>query len=602
MLLRHITNNWDRRYYPADTIDSGNSTFQQLGWSVEKYLKFFAHRNCNVGDEPVEAKTKVTVGWANAALNEMMTLTSVLEQTLNKLSDPRRPRVRPEHNFVKQACQELRDAAISHLKAISKIGKIFDEIYQRPVTPIEPRQVLEQLEAQVREEAAAAAREQGDDENDEATVMSVSSQFALFTLWTRFGMRGTRDDAGEEECLKEEEAVKVLEFEEARKGRRAGGSKGRLKQPGTLSVIRVARHSLQPQREAQSRIKSGKTTEHFVKRTVSFLADPRGITNLDLIHRALDVTTMALHAVLRRAVEMAAVARKPIAGRTEVEKQLTWLVGKVCGLRDWDIVESPTPPRNAPQLGKFFKKDNKKDGEPPNPGDRFFDKHHPRTEDVLAFLHNWPGWHDSRHMAEFFDRISRDRDAPAAADGEGVFSKASEMRRIRDRSFHGFTLLEGESISNVTLKEQVGKLRALVEQVGHVAGVELEKLDEYKALLQLQDAMHHYRRWRLSQVVIEKKLDSKVRLQKAAAAVRGLLTALEGAQGRLLEGGDASNESLEYLLRLWASLVAPPPIAGAAAAPPQVQRIRSGFKAFWADELQEGEDEDDNGDEEGETE
>ena len=65
-------------------------------------------------------------------------------------------------------------------------------------------------------------------------------------------------------------------------------------------------------------------------RQVSFLADPRGVTNLDLIHRALDVTTMALHAVLCRAVAMmATVTPKRFAERTEAELQLTWLVGKV---------------------------------------------------------------------------------------------------------------------------------------------------------------------------------------------------------------------------------------------------------------------------------
>ena len=137
---------------------------------------------------------------------------------------------------------------------------------------------------------------------------------------------------------------------------------------------------------------------------------------------------------------------------------------------------------------------------------------------------------------------------------------------------------------------QVGKLRALVEQVAHVAGVELDELDEYQALLQLQHTMRDYVRWRLSQVVIEKKLDPKARLQKAASAVRGLLAALE-AQGSLVAQSpdDASNESLEYLLRSAASLAAtgplPPPGAGAADEPPKVQRIRSGFKAFWADEL-----------------
>ena len=96
---------------------------------------------------------------------------------------------------------------------------------------------------------------------------------------------------------------------------------------------------------------------------------------------------------------------------------------------------------------------------------------------------------------------------------------------------------------------------------------------------------------------------------EAAAAVRGLLAALE-AQGTLGKQApvDASDESLEYLLRSAASLAAtgplPPPAAGAAAEPLQVQRIRSGFKAFWADELQEGEGEDDDEDEddEGETE
>ena len=170
----------------------------------------------------------------------------------------------PGQAFVKQACKELRDAAISHLQAVSRMRKVFHEIYRRQDTPVEPRQVLEQLEAQVREDAAAAREGEGGDADQEATVMSISSQFVLFSLWTRFGMRGTRDD--EEECLKDDARIKaLLEFEEKRKGRRAGG---RPKQPGTLSVIRVARHSLQSQREAQSRHRSDKKSEVFVKKTV----------------------------------------------------------------------------------------------------------------------------------------------------------------------------------------------------------------------------------------------------------------------------------------------------------------------------------------------
>ena len=140
---------------------------------------------------------------------------------------------------------------------------------------------------------------------------------------------------------------------------------------------------------------------------------------------------------------------------------------------------------------------------------------------------------------------------------------------------------------------QVGKLRALVEQVAHVAGVDLNELDEYQALLQLQHTMRDYVRWRLSQVVIEKKLDPKARLQKAASAVRGLLAALEAHEGSLVAQSpdDASNESLEYLLRSAASLAATGPLhAGAADEPPKVQRIPSaGFKAPWADVLLEEE-------------
>ena len=75
MLLRHFTS-FDKRYYPERwLVDSGNINFQKLCREVEKYLAFFAPRNCNVGEKPVSDKTEVTVGWANAALDEMSTLT-----------------------------------------------------------------------------------------------------------------------------------------------------------------------------------------------------------------------------------------------------------------------------------------------------------------------------------------------------------------------------------------------------------------------------------------------------------------------------------------------------------------------------------------------
>ena len=652
MLLRHITRKFDRRYYPEGPVAAaGGVTFQDISRSVEGYLAFFAHRNCNVGDETradgrsIGFKTRVTVEWAKAALDEMRVLTSVLER--QRYTDPR---VRHGKEFAKQACKELREAAISHLKAVGKILQIFEEIYQTPQVAVEPRQVLLQLEEQLRvdlELATAKVREAATDDlvaqrgpSDDSELgerlrnfasseaaMSISSQFALFTLWTRFGMRHPQrdgngadgdDSAGgdaealEAECKAEEAAVQELEFSQARRGRGGGSPRSRLKQPGTLSVIRVARHSLQPQVEAQARSAGANSRgEHFVKKTVSFLADPRGVTNLDVIHRALDAATSALHAVLRKAVSRydQLVHSKPASDHTESDRKLVSLVGKVCGLKDWDVTEGPRP-RNAPRdahgpLGKKYEKKKTLDAESGHPGNRFFDTRSPKTEDVLRFLEYWPGWYDSRHMAEFFDRISSSREM-TSADGSGAFGDACHMRRIRDRSFHGFTLLEGESISNVQLKEEVGKLRALVEQVAGVAGVELEQLDEHQALLQLQAALPFYFRWRSSHHLAEKKLEPEERLKKAAAAVRGMRLACEadGGLGKHTDS-DASDASLVYLLQSAPSIAAlggtpaaapPPPAAAAAAAaasapPPPVKRILSGFKALWADELDEGEDE-----------
>ena len=622
MLLRHITQGrFDSRYYPVDQVDEGNFTFQQLGRSVISYLSFFAHRNCNVGDESrgteglsVDFKTRVTVEWAKSALDEMTTLTRVLER--QKLSEPRR--VPAGKEFAKQAFQELREAAISHLKAVSKIRQIFEEIYQRPATEVQPQQVLQQLEDQLRidlEVTTAKARDDlvaqrgpGDDSElcerlrnfaSSEAAMSVSSQFALFTLWTRFGMRHPEEDRAkgeiEEECKEEEKTVKHLEFSEARKG---GSPRTRLKRPGTLSVVRVARHSLQPLEDVKKRQREDKTSENFVKKTVSFLADPRGATNLDIIHRALDAAAFALRAVLREAVIRLERVPRQKSAQTESDTNVIWLVERVCSLKDWDLIEDHQRPRKAPDIGKKYFKDMKTaaaDGCPPHPGNRFFDAARLETKKVLRFLDFWPGWYDSRHMAEFFDRISGER---TSADGlGGVFGAAGAVRRIRDRSFHGFTLLQGESISNVQLKEEVGKLRTLVEEVGGVAGIELDDLDEYQALLQLQAALPLYFHWRSSHHLAEKKLDPEARLKKALEAVRGMRLAYEaqGGLGKYAEG-DASDESLEYLLRSAPSIAAlGGPQVEAAAAAPSVQRSQSGFKALWADEVDEGED-----DEEGE--
>ena len=267
--------------------------------------------------------------------------------------------------------------------------------------------------AQLREQIAVDRRE-GD-----ATSMSSLSQFALFSLWTRFGHRG---GALSEVELKEEERElqRVAQTLDTRGGRR--GKRDRLKRPGSLSVIRVVRHSLQPQREVTgaSIAKAPGTGNVFVKSTVQFLADPRGVTNLDMLHRALDVTTKALLVCLMRAVDKSrdAAKRQSAAQKRGEEPDkadvlLMRLVGKVCGLQDDKLVPD-TPPKSAPAgLGCKFMKQRTPRGQPkPHPGDDYFDKGAPDPVKVVRFLQYYSTWYDSRHMAEFLDRISMVRRAP----------------------------------------------------------------------------------------------------------------------------------------------------------------------------------------------
>jgi len=247
----------------------------------------------------------------------------------------------------------------------------------------------------------------------------------------------------------------------------------------------------------------------------------------------------ALRAVLKCAVRngpAAAEARNP----SEEDRRLLRLISKVTGLVDRPVVEDTSPIRGKPKIGTKYKKE---EGET-HPGNRWFNpnaKDIPK-EKVVAFLDEYPGWYDSRHMGEFLARVSKELSE--------LSDKPRNMCIIRDRYFHGFTLMEGESITRVQLEQEVERLRELVERLAHVALVKIDDVPEYKALLQLQSALPRYFKWRTMQRVAAEKFNTAERFEKAILAVRGLKAALaDGGLGSMCDG-DASQESLAYLLRL----------------------------------------------------
>lgn len=399
MLIRHMCKGtFHRRYYPPGSIEG--MTWQQLGHEVQGFLAFFAHRNFNVpssGDTrstELPYKKKVTVAWAAAALRAMQTMAEALIRHVQPLEE--KFRGAENHEWLRVASRELLDAAKQHLDSVSRIRSIFAELHSGSEPPsVDAAGVLEMLHKQIEVD-----RSQGD-----ATTMSSLSQFALFSLWTRFGHRGGALSDVEE--LKAEEGELRMELVR-------GGKRGRrVNQPNSLSVIRVVRHSLQSQADVKRPARVGEKL--FVKSTTDFLADPRGVTNLDLVHRALDVTTKALHTTLMRAVPKVAgaheridIAKQHREAPDKADLHLVRLVGKVCALQDEKLVADRGGLRSAPPgLGCKFKKERTPAGEAtPHPGDDYFDRDGPDTAKVRDFLMYYSAWYDSRHMAEFLDRIS----------------------------------------------------------------------------------------------------------------------------------------------------------------------------------------------------
>ena len=241
-------------------------------------------------------------------------------------------------------------------------------------------------------------------------------QFVLFSLWTRFGLRGTSQ-------------LQQAEDEAATAAAAAGYQATRPKAMGKTQMVQVKRHQLVE--HAMITLEATRSTTRsqiFVSFDKSFHIDPLGVTNLDLLNRALDIAGKTLLAVLKAGAARAAKERLLSPQGTSNCRILLWAI-------EQHVEYNADTLTGAPRCGQLYKKDTRESKV------RLLERY---EGDVPYFLNNAPFWHDPRHIAEFLVRLKDCK-------GESLSPLlAREMCVIRDKVEHRINLSKsGTSMTQV---------------------------------------------------------------------------------------------------------------------------------------------------------
>ena len=235
--------------------------------------------------------------------------------------------------------------------------------------------------------------------------LSTAVQFVLFSLWTRFGLRGTSQ-------------LQQAEDEAATAAAAAGYQATRPKAMGKTQMVQVKRHQLVE--HAMITLEATRSTTRsqiFVSFDKSFHIDPLGVTNLDLLNRALDIAGKTLLAVLKAGAARAAKERLLSPQGTSNCRILLWAI-------EQHVEYNADTLTGAPRRGQLYKKDTR--------------------ESKVRLLERYDPRHDPRHIAEFLVRLKDCK-------GESLSPLlAREMCVIRDKVEHRINLSKsGTSMTQV---------------------------------------------------------------------------------------------------------------------------------------------------------
>jgi hypothetical protein len=410
-------------------------------------------------------------------------------------------------DYQKNICTELRNKALIHLTAAEKIKQVFNCVFN--IKPLIVDDILSQLNLL-----------KSDKKNN-------THQFIVFALWTRFGKY---DDLREEN----EEQTDVLN-ESNDSGAMVTQKQKRNKTH--LKFARVSRHTINKDFEFYENI----SKINLISETTDFLADPTGITHLDVTNRALDIAQLALRRILHDGLTTIKQDRSDMRiSWTEIKRVREKLRAIILNMDtyNYSVHTKEHLDFERPNLFVFsekysYRNDNKGLVSEFNNRNGFTETN--QYDYLSNFIYLDSHFACPRFMGEFLK-------------GTGEFGLAKNLIDIRDRASHQQNLFRPRHNRIDNLTSDLRELLELVDDIAKKLGVVHDDFHPVRALKQMFENLPYYNGWRRRQAKVTFK-NPKSWFEISSKMIDALLNSNNG-EIENVNDHDASQESLKTLLKL----------------------------------------------------
>lgn len=402
--------------------------------------------------------------------------------------------------WEKNICQKLKTAAFDHFQNARNIQKMFKCVFNNIAKKDDIKVVLGKLNQM----------------KEVKTYETIAlHQFVVFALWTRFGSNWLSDDNEDSSESVAQRGKSVAQNEE---DFGAFITKKNKKKTQHLKVECIVRHEIILE------------NDDLIGKKKYFNADPIGVTHLDVINRAIDISQLALRRILHEALTQPnkkGLRAETRTNRNKVLRGLLEITNKngVCPLEKEYFSNSSLYSFREEKIEKEIKIVE------------YFNSHCgvQNANEVSKFINSGPHFADPRFIGEFLKRQVE------------LFPLAKNLINIRDNASHQLNLHRPGNLTITTLNEDILHLKGLIDQVAKNLGVSHSAYDEVKALDQLYDGIQEYQKWRKRQRFAINFSDDK--WYKASKEMIDELIQKNGVLDPV-DDEDNSQEALEYILSL----------------------------------------------------
>jgi hypothetical protein len=500
-VLRHIVNIHRNGSSHSNFYDRQQDP-RVLAQNVHRCFRAIFHNNSLVPCEPGESFAAISLRERELALLTGRQVQKLLACLITK---PKRR--------VDSECQELLKAAELHFTNVRAIFNLIKKLNKKPASN-DPLDSLENLK-------------QATSSMDPTAPLCVDEEFVLVHLWPRFGAQNVPN----EEVVVDESDDDFIPVTKEN------------------SVVRLGFQNT----SRFSPVETERKSDPLLVKT-SFAINPIGATNLDMVNRALDLTTR----VLRQAIILALQPggpKKRNPNRQALVDAISSLPEDVFALKSTYVIKGPQGRQIEGQ--RLFERD------PKVHGCEVFNefcksKGHTTPDDacLLGFVSETAHWCDPHFLFKFFRGI-RVRE-------EYLFLQAKQLSSIRDRAKHSHNLRKPVSFDSVS--EDIQQLLEFIRDVQAKLDVILTDLTEYIALMEVRAALKPYKKWRgrthaasngLTSKAADPTADGGQNMAKCREFVRGTIRNLSALTTRDDIAGilqDGSITSRNALLSLFSSM------------------------------------------------